>query len=101
MKKAISAFAPVRALSMQRSEETVKKRILIIIFQSICCSICCWLSLATAAAQPLTSRSGMASAYIERGAALFAKGDYERALADFDLAIASDPGHAGAYHTVS
>jgi len=30
------------------------------------------------------------------GAAWFTKGDYECALADFDLAIASDPGHAGA-----
>ena len=72
-------------------------RAMFIIFQSVCC----WLSLATAMAQPLTSRSVTASAYIERGAAWFAKGEYERALADFDLAIASDPGHAGAYHTVS
>ena len=66
-----------------------------IIFQSIFC----WLSLATAMAQPLTSRSVTASAYIERGAAWIAKGDYERALADFDLAVASDPGHAGAYYS--
>ncbi len=72
----------------------MKKRKLIIIFQSICC----WLSLATAAAQPLTSRSGMADAYVGRGNAWIAKGEYERALADFDLAIASDPGHAGAYY---
>jgi tetratricopeptide (TPR) repeat protein len=72
------------------------KRILapFIIFQSICC----WLSPAIAVAQPLISRSVTASAYIERGAARFAKGEYERALADFDLAIGADPGHSGAYY---
>src|SRR5262245_6432620 len=61
-------------------------------------SLFCWLSPANAMAQPLSSRSATASAYIKRGGAWFAKGDYERALADFDLAIASDPGNAGAYY---
>jgi tetratricopeptide (TPR) repeat protein len=65
-----------------------------IIFQSI---FRCLLP-ATAMAQPLTSRSVTASAYIERGATWFVKGEYERALADFDLAIASDPGHAESYY---
>ena len=63
-----------------------------IIFQPFCC----WLSPATAVAQPLTSRSVTAISYIERGAAWLAKGELERAIGDFDLAIASDPGHAGA-----
>src|SRR5262245_36701264 len=86
MKKATTAFAYVCSRSTQLSEETMKKWILIILFQSICC----WFSWATAVAQPLTSRSATASAYIERGTAWFVKGDYERALVDFDLAIASD-----------
>src|SRR5262247_317473 len=57
-----------------------------LIFQSICC----WLSPATAVAQPLTSRSVTASSYIERAVAWFAKGEYERALADIDLAVSAD-----------
>jgi uncharacterized membrane-anchored protein len=76
MKKAISAFASVCVLSMQRSEKTMKERILIIIFQSICC----WLTLVTAAAHPLTPRPATASAYIERGNAWFPQGEYERAF---------------------
>ena len=58
-----------------------------VIFQSVLC----WLSLATAVAQPLASRSATAISYIERGGAWLAKGELERALADYDLAIASDP----------
>src|SRR5262245_54160768 len=61
-------------------------------------SLLCWLSPAITVAQPLASRSATASAYIKRGGAWFAKGEYERALADFDLAVASDPGQAGAYY---
>src|SRR5262245_42415798 len=67
----------------------------IIIFQSICC----WLSPAIAVAQPLTPRSATAISYIERGAAWLSKGDLERAIADFDLAIASDPNLACGYNS--
>ena len=56
-----------------------------------------WLILATVA-QPLTSRTTMANSYLERGNAWFAKSAYEQAEADFDLAIASDSGSAGAYY---
>src|SRR5262245_16151234 len=49
-------------------------------------------------AQPLTSRSATASTYIERGNAWSAKGEYKRALADYDLAIASDPTFANGYY---
>src|SRR5688572_20314111 len=49
-------------------------------------------------AQSLNSRSATASAYIERGNTWIARGDYQRALADFDLAVASDPGNAVAYY---
>src|SRR5262245_41075594 len=55
-------------------------------------------SRAVTMAQALTSRSATASTYIERGNAWFAKGDYEHALADFDLAVASDPNYAEAYY---
>ncbi len=65
---------------------------LIIFFSTLC-----WLSLATAA-QPLTSRSATAAAYIERGSAWAAKGEWERAIADYDLAITSDPSSAEAWH---
>jgi tetratricopeptide (TPR) repeat protein len=64
-----------------------------IVFQSVLC----WLSLA-AVAQPLTSRSATASAYIDRGNVWISNGEYERAIADYDLAIASDPSYAGAYY---
>jgi tetratricopeptide (TPR) repeat protein len=46
----------------------------------------------------LTSRSATANSYIERGNAAAAKGEYERAIADYDLAITTDPDHAGAYY---
>jgi tetratricopeptide (TPR) repeat protein len=59
-------------------------------------SIFCWLSLATAA-QPLTSRAATASSYLERGNTWYAKGEFERALADYSLAIAADPSLAAAY----
>jgi len=60
-------------------------------------SILCWLSLA-AAAQPLTSRSATANSYLERGNVWFAKGDLERAIADYGLAIASDPNFPYGYY---
>src|SRR5262245_2310546 len=66
-----------------------------IIFQSICC----WLSPAAAVAQPLTSRSVTAISYVERGAAWLAKGELERAITDFELAIASDPNLAYGYNS--
>ncbi len=66
-----------------------------IIFQSVLC----WLSLAIAVAQPLTSRSDTAISYIERGNAWLAKSEWERAIADFDFAIASDPNLAPGYNS--
>ena len=50
----------------------------------ICQSIFCWLAAATAAAQPLSSRAATANSYRERSNAWFAKGEYERAIADYD-----------------
>ena len=44
-----------------------------------------------------TSRAATASSYLARGSEWHAKGEYERALADFDLAIATDPSQAIAY----
>jgi hypothetical protein len=37
-------------------------------------------------AQSLTSRSATAASYIDRGNVWFSKGEYERAIADYDLA---------------
>ncbi len=45
----------------------------------------------------VTHRASAAS-YLERGNAWAAKGEWERAIADFDLAIAFDPSFAGAYY---
>jgi tetratricopeptide (TPR) repeat protein len=64
----------------------------------ICQSIFCWLSKTPAMAQSLTSRSAMAASYIERGNAWAAKGEWEQALADYDLAIATDLSAAGSYY---
>jgi len=51
-----------------------------------------------ATAQAQASRAATAATYLERGNAWFAKGEWARAMADFDLAIASDPNLAGAYY---
>ena len=61
-----------------------------IILQSI---FCC---LATTRAQ--NSRAATAASYLERGAAWVSKGELDRAIADFDLAIASDPTLALAFY---
>jgi Tfp pilus assembly protein PilF len=54
-----------------------------------------------AAALPVQSqnlRAATASSYIERGNEWFAKGEYGRALADYDLAIATDANQVNAYY---
>src|SRR5262245_9581677 len=57
----------------------------------------CWLAPATAA-QAQTSRASSAAAYLERGNEWMKKGDLERAIADYDLAIAFDARSAVAYY---
>lgn len=44
------------------------------------------------------SRVETASSYLERGNQWLKKGSVERAIADFDLAIASDPGSEAAFY---
>src|SRR5262249_39842078 len=56
-----------------------------------------WLAAAVMA-QAQTSRADSAGSYLERGNEWMKKGDVERALADYDLAIASDPLGARAYN---
>jgi len=50
-----------------------------------------WVSPAAAVAQPLASRSTTAASYARRGAAWAAKGEYERASADFTYALQLKP----------
>ena len=45
-----------------------------------------------------TSRSDSAKSYLERGGAWLKKGEIERAISDFDLAIATDRGLAAAWY---
>jgi tetratricopeptide (TPR) repeat protein len=45
-----------------------------------------------------TSREATATAYIDRGNGWMAKGELNRAIADFDLAVASAPAYAVAYY---
>src|SRR5215475_1275639 len=61
-----------------------------IIFYSISCL------LSSARAQ--SSRAATAASYLDRGAAWISKGELDRAIADFDLAIASDPTLAVAFY---
>src|SRR5262245_26131700 len=49
-----------------------------------------WFLTATAIAQPQTSRASSAASYLERGNQWMAKGEWDRAIADYDLAIAFD-----------
>lgn len=51
----------------------------LIIFQLAVCPLTIWM-LSAAAAQAQTSRTATANSYIERGAAWFAKGEWERAI---------------------
>src|SRR5262249_61930701 len=62
-----------------------------------CVGMLFWLAAAVMA-QPQTSRADSAASYIERGNEWMKKGNVERALADYDLAIASDPLVAKAYY---
>ena len=49
-----------------------------------------WFFTATAIAQPQTSRASSAASYFERGNERLAKGEWDWAIADYDLAIAFD-----------
>src|ERR1051326_2274054 len=44
------------------------------------------------------SRATSAASYLDRGNDSYKKGDVERAMADYDLAIATDPRLAAAYY---
>src|SRR5262245_22233402 len=51
------------------------------------------------AANAQNSREAMASSYIERGNIWMARGEYDKAIADYDLAIASAPSAADGYRS--
>jgi tetratricopeptide (TPR) repeat protein len=57
-----------------------------------------WLMLAAVSVSGQPSRASSAASYLERGAAWMAKGEIERAIADYDLAITFDPRSAPAYY---
>src|SRR5215468_11850684 len=67
--------------------------------RNLFCSLCPWLWLAalalTATAQ--NSRASSAASYLERGNQWLEKGEWDRAIADYDLAIAFES-RATAYH---
>jgi tetratricopeptide (TPR) repeat protein len=52
---------------------------------------------ATVAPEAESSRAKSANSYLERGNTWFKKGEFERAIADYSLAIAFDAGFAGSY----
>ena len=70
--------------------------------QKVFCQVSFWLVAltltVTAQTRTENSRAASAASYLERGNQWLAKGDLERALADYDLAIASDPRAAIAYY---
>src|SRR5262249_15520061 len=53
-------------------------------------SLLLWLQIVAAIAQAQTSRAASAVSYIERGASWMEKGEIDRAIADYDIAIAFD-----------
>jgi tetratricopeptide (TPR) repeat protein len=61
------------------------------------CVLFCLLCLTTLA-RAQTSRAASAASYLERGNEWFAKGEWDRAIADYNLAIAFDARGAVAYH---
>jgi tetratricopeptide (TPR) repeat protein len=64
-----------------------------------CVSLLVALSLlAHAIAQPQNSRARSAASYVERGSAEYAKGEWDKAIADFDLALTLDPHSAPAFY---
>src|SRR5262245_20185793 len=87
MKKATSALAPACELS------TTRERITRLIFLTATLAL---LTSCGAAAQ--TSRADSAKSYVARGNEWMKKGEIERAIADYDLAIASDAMSAVAYY---
>ncbi len=56
------------------------------------------LALSPATAEAQTSRTSTANSYLDRGNSWFLKGELERAIADFDLAIGTDPHLAAGYY---
>src|SRR5262245_48213345 len=61
------------------------------------CVLFCLLCLTTFA-RAQTSRAASAASYLERGNEWLAKGELDRAIADYDLAIAFDGRGVVAYH---
>ena len=55
------------------------------------------LACATVSAQPQPSRTASANSYLERGNGWMKQGELERAITDYDLAVATDPRLALAY----
>ena len=65
---------------------------------SRCIGLLFLLTCAVSAAQAQGSRAQSAASYVERGNGWLNKGELERAIDDYSLAIVFDGGHAGAYH---
>jgi len=65
---------------------------------SRCICLLFLLMCALSAAQAQGSRERSAASYVERGNGWLNKGELERAIDDYSLAIVFDGGHAGAYH---
>src|SRR5262245_30240215 len=57
-----------------------------------------WLIATAAYGQAQTSRASSAASYLERGNSWMAKGEIERAIADYDLAIAFDANSVAYYN---
>ena len=61
---------------------------------------CAWILIAalTGTAQAQGGREATGASYLDRGNSWFAKGEMDRAIADFNLAIEFDPNSANAYY---
>jgi Tfp pilus assembly protein PilF len=65
---------------------------------SRCIGLLFLLMCAVSAAQAQGSRAQSAASYVERGNGWLNKGELERAIDNYSLAIVFDGGHAGAYY---
>src|SRR5262249_40625745 len=98
--RCITAFSSFHAPSKQPVEQLDRRCLLAVTEENAMCSNGTWCVLTIlvcsialgASAQAQNTRTTSAASYLERGNQSFARDELDRAIADYDLAIAFEPG---------